>query len=108
MAKAKQGDLLSCAECGLIVVVDEGCGCAAAEIVCCDAPMAKGKLAADRARKKTAAKAAPSAAKVGKAVAASKAVKASAKPKAAAKKTPAKKAPAKKAPAKKTAKAAKK
>ncbi|HLA27310.1 MAG TPA: hypothetical protein VJZ49_05395 [Syntrophales bacterium] len=103
MAKAKQGDLLSCTECGLIVEVYEACGCAAAEIMCCEAPMAKGKPAADRARKKAAAKAAPSAAKAGKAVAASKAVKASAKPKAAAKK-----APAKKGPARKTAKAAKK
>jgi hypothetical protein len=55
MAKAKKGDLLSCTECGLVVVVDEACGCAAAEIVCCDTPMAKGKLAAAKAKKKAAA-----------------------------------------------------
>ncbi len=90
MAKAKQGDLFSCVECGLIVVVDEACGCAAAEIVCCDLPMAKGKLAADKAKKKAASKAVPSkssSVKKGKAV---KAAKSKGKPKTAAKKTPAK------------------
>ena len=54
MAKAKQGDLFSCAECGLIVTVDEACGCVSTDIICCDQPMAKGKLAADKARKKVA------------------------------------------------------
>ena len=52
MAKAKQGDYFSCAECGLVVVVDEVCGCDMAEIICCEAPMEKGKLAANKARKK--------------------------------------------------------
>jgi hypothetical protein len=59
MAKTKQGDLLSCSVCGLIVAVDEVCGCAETMVVCCDQPMAKGKLAADRARKKAAVKASP-------------------------------------------------
>lgn len=91
MAKAKQGDLFSCTECGLVVVVDEACGCAAAEIVCCDVPMAKGKLAADKARKKAALQAAPPKSRCGR-MGAGKAAKAkSAKPKATAKKTPAKK-----------------
>ena len=58
MAKAKQGDYFSCAECGLIVVVDEVCGCDMAEIICCEAPMEKGKLAANKARKKALAQAA--------------------------------------------------
>lgn len=58
MAKAKQGDYFSCAECGLVVVVDEVCGCDMAEIVCCEAPMEKGKLAANKARKKAQAQAA--------------------------------------------------
>jgi hypothetical protein len=78
MAKAKKGEYYSCSECGLVVVVDEACGCAAAEIVCCEEPMAKGKLAAGKAKKKATAKpAAPSK---------------STKPKAAPKKAPAKKA----------------
>ena len=52
MAKTKQGDSLSCSVCGLIVTVDEVCGCAETAVVCCDLPMVKGKLAADRARRK--------------------------------------------------------
>ena len=31
MAKAKKGDYLSCNECGLVVTVDEACGCATAD-----------------------------------------------------------------------------
>jgi len=60
MAKTKQGELLSCSACGLVVIVDEVCGCIETVVVCCDQPMAKGKLAADRARKKAAVKANPS------------------------------------------------
>ncbi len=94
MAKAKRGDLLSCAGCGLVLVVDEACGCAEADIVCCEQPMAKGKLAAAKARKKSAAKAVPNkAAKTVKAAAPKPAAKAKAKP-------------APKAPAKPTAKKA--
>jgi len=55
MAKAKKGEYLSCKVCGLVVVVDEACGCAATEILCCKKPMAKGKPAA---KKKPATKAA--------------------------------------------------
>ena len=76
MAKAKKGDLLSCVKCGLIVVVDQGCQCSAAEIICCKQPMAKGKLAANKARKKAPALTAP------KKVAAKKATKATVKTKA--------------------------
>jgi hypothetical protein len=54
MAKAKKGDYLNCEVCGLVVVVDEACGCAAAEILCCKKPMTKGKPAV---KKKPAAKA---------------------------------------------------
>ena len=100
MAKAKKGDVLSCSECGLVVVVDEDCGCATTEIVCCEEPMAKGKLAAGKAKKKAVAKAAsPARNAATKAAAAGK----GRKPKA-----PAKKAPAKKLPAKKPVAAAKK
>ena len=52
MAKTKQGDSLSCSACGLIVVVDEVCGCEETVVVCCDQPMVKGKLAANKTRKK--------------------------------------------------------
>lgn len=84
MAKAKKGDYLSCDACGLVVVVDEACGCAAAEVICCDKPMASGKAAANKIKKKaTAAK------------------------KPAAKAKPVKKAAAKKPAAKKPAKAKK-
>ncbi|MEW6334019.1 MAG: glycosyltransferase, partial [Thermodesulfobacteriota bacterium] len=54
MAKVKKGEYLSCEVCGLVVVVDEACGCAAVEIICCETAMAKGKPAAG---KKTPAKA---------------------------------------------------
>ena len=54
MAKAKKGDVLSCRVCGLVLVVDNACGCSATEILCCKKPMAKGKPAA---RKKSPAKA---------------------------------------------------
>jgi hypothetical protein len=96
MAKAKKGDYLSCDACGLVVVVDEACGCAAAEVICCDKPMAPGKAAANKAKKKAAA--AKPAAKPAKAAAKAKPVKkAVAKAKPAAKKAVAKKpAPAKK------------
>jgi hypothetical protein len=56
MAKAKKGDYLSCKVCGLVVVVDEGCGRAAAELLCCKTPMVRGKAAADRMKKAAAAK----------------------------------------------------
>ncbi len=115
MAKAKQGDVFSCAECGLIVTVDEACGCGTAEILCCNEPMGKGKLAAGKARKKVASLS--SAAKLVKTIAAapvkktaSQAKKTVTKAAASAKKAPAKKvaSAAKKAPAKKTVPAAKK
>ena len=58
MAKAKQGDYFSCAECGLVIVVDEPCGCSMTELICCEALMDKGKLAANKAKKKAQAQAA--------------------------------------------------
>jgi hypothetical protein len=57
MSKVKTGDLLNCEVCGLTVVVDEDCGCAVAEIICCDEPMVnKGPAVA---KKKAMAVAAP-------------------------------------------------
>ncbi|MEI7637907.1 MAG: hypothetical protein WCJ37_11415 [Syntrophus sp. (in: bacteria)] len=52
MAKAKKGDLLSCELCGLVVVVDDVVGISMAELICCKEPMAKGKAAAEKAKKK--------------------------------------------------------
>lgn len=58
MAKFKEGDVLSCKVCGLVVTVDEACGCATGEILCCqDKPMVKGKAAAGKAKKKPPVKA---------------------------------------------------
>ena len=99
MSKVKPGDVLSCEVCGLAVIVDEECGCAIAELICCDEPMenkgpAPKKIAAAVPKKKAAVKKAKPAAK-----------------KPAAKKPVAKKPAAKKAVAKKPAakkKAAKK
>jgi len=85
MAKAKKGDYLSCNECGLVVTVDEACGCATADIICCDTPMVPGKAAANKIKKATAKKPAAKAKPVKKA----------------APKKPAKKAVAKKPAAKK-------
>ncbi len=60
MAKAKRGDKFGCAECGLVVVVDEGCGCATADILCCGEPMVKGDIKTSApTKKKAAAKKAP-------------------------------------------------
>ena len=39
MSKVKSGDVLSCEVCGLAVIVDEECGCAIADVICCDEPM---------------------------------------------------------------------
>jgi hypothetical protein len=93
MAKAKKGDYLSCDVCGLVVVVDEACGCAAAEILCCDKPMGKGKPAVKKMPAAKTVKA--SAKKPGKAVAKAAPVKVNAKKSA---KTVAKAKPAAKKP----------
>ena len=78
MAKFKKGDVLTCEVCGLVVVVDDACGCAMGEIICCKKkPMVKGKAAAEKAKKMKAE---------AKAVARSAAAKKAAKAKPAAKK----------------------
>ena len=100
--RTKKCDYLSCVECGLVVVVDEACGCAEAEIICCDEPMARGKMAAAKAKKAAAAKkpaVKKPAAKAVKAPAKAKPAKAAAKT--AAPKPPVKAAAKKPAPAKK-------
>jgi hypothetical protein len=62
MAKTKLGDSLSCSVCGLVVTVDEVCGCDETVVVCCDQPMVKGKPTASKARKMKAKIAPPKAA----------------------------------------------
>jgi hypothetical protein len=99
MAKAKRGELLSCEMCGLVLVVDEINGYGMAEALCCDIPMAKGKAAANKAKRKSLDIKAKGAAKAVKAK--PKAAKKPAAKKVAAKKPVAKKAAAKKPAAKK-------
>ena len=69
MSKVRPGDVLSCEVCGLSVIVDEECGCAIAELICCEEPMEnKGpkppkKLAAAQKKKVAVKKAKPAAKK---------------------------------------------
>ena len=35
----KKGDKYECGECGLVVLVEDPCGCEPCEIVCCGEPM---------------------------------------------------------------------
>ena len=37
--KVNKGDQLYCEVCGLVVSVDDACGCAACDIICCDTQM---------------------------------------------------------------------
>jgi len=93
MSRAKAGDVLSCEVCGLAVIVDEECGCATIDLICCEEPMINLGPAKP---KKVQAVAAP------KKKAVVKKVKASPKKKPAAKKKAVKKAAKK--PVKKTVK----
>ena len=63
MAKAKEGDLYGCEECGMIVCVEDPCGCSACEIICCDVPMKKKAGAARKKKVMSKARAAPQKAK---------------------------------------------
>jgi hypothetical protein len=35
----KKGEKYKCEECGLVVVVDDACGCSACDLTCCSEPM---------------------------------------------------------------------
>jgi len=52
---AKKGEKYKCEECGLIVVVEDPCGCQAVELMCCEASM-KPVKAASKAKPKAKAK----------------------------------------------------
>ena len=61
----KKGEKYQCDECGLVVVVEDPCGCEVVELMCCEAPMkpvkvpiktkpkAKPKTATKKAKSKT-------------------------------------------------------
>ncbi|MEM3366620.1 MAG: hypothetical protein QXM93_09405 [Candidatus Methanomethyliaceae archaeon] len=36
-----KGDRYRCEKCGLVVVVEDPCGCAACDLICCEVPMKK-------------------------------------------------------------------
>jgi hypothetical protein len=42
----KKGDKYKCEECGLVILVEDPCGCETCEIVCCGEPMKPVKAAA--------------------------------------------------------------
>ena len=52
---AKKGEKHQCDECGLIVVVEDPCGCETVELICCEAPMKPVKASA-KAKPKAKAK----------------------------------------------------
>lgn len=61
-AKIKRGDNLSCEVCGLVLTVDELCGCMEAhEIICCDLPMKKTRAASKPTKAKAKSTARPKA-----------------------------------------------
>lgn len=35
----KKGDKYECEECGLVIVVENPCGCSACDLICCTVPM---------------------------------------------------------------------
>jgi hypothetical protein len=51
MAK-KKGEKYECGECGLVVVVEDECGCDECEIICCETPMKKVRAPAKKAAAK--------------------------------------------------------
>ena len=42
---SKKGEKYKCEECGLVVVVEDPCGCEVVELMCCEAPMKRVKAA---------------------------------------------------------------
>jgi len=54
----KKGEKYKCETCGLIVVVEDPCGCETVELMCCEVPMKPVKAAA-KAKPKAKAKAKP-------------------------------------------------
>jgi len=44
-ASSRVGSKYACSDCGLVLVVDEDCGCATVDLVCCGTPMKKKRAA---------------------------------------------------------------
>ena len=55
---AKKGEKYQCDECGLVVVIEDPCGCEEEELICCEAPM-KPVKAKPKAKPKAKAKPKP-------------------------------------------------
>ena len=55
MARAKEGDLYVCDECGMVVAIEDACTCDECGLVCCEVPMVKKPGTARKAKKKAAA-----------------------------------------------------
>jgi hypothetical protein len=53
----KKGDRYKCDECGLVIFVEEPCGCETTEITCCGEPIKS--LAAQKEKPKASSKANP-------------------------------------------------
>ncbi|MGD0406200.1 MAG: hypothetical protein ABSB10_06060 [Candidatus Bathyarchaeia archaeon] len=53
----KKGEEYKCEECGLVVMVENPCGCEACELVCCEQPMKPVKATAKSTASKAPAKA---------------------------------------------------
>jgi len=59
MARVKEGDFYGCKECGMVVCIEDPCGCSSCEIICCDEPMKKKAGTARKKKVLSKAKAAP-------------------------------------------------
>jgi hypothetical protein len=52
----KKGEKYKCEECGLVILVEDVCGCDDCDIVCCGAPMKQVKEQKSKPKPKTRAK----------------------------------------------------
>jgi len=59
----KKGEKYECAECGLVIVVEDPCGCEPCDLICCSVPMKPVAAGASKAKAKTKAKPKPKAKK---------------------------------------------
>jgi len=49
---AKKGDRYKCDECGLVVVVDDSCGCSECDLICCGEQMKPVKATKEKPKTK--------------------------------------------------------
>lgn len=49
---AKKGEKYKCDECGLVVAVEDPCGCSACDIICCGEPMKPAKATKEKPKAK--------------------------------------------------------